>query len=102
MMAHLGTLVGYAIPLGNLLVPLVVRRVAKDRPWVADQATESLNFQLNITCWLIVGLFSTLIMLGFVLLPCFIVYHIVMVMQAVRKRNPLLPFRYPYIVRLVS
>ncbi len=102
LLAHLGTLIGYVIPLGNLLIPLVILKLAKNRLWVADQAAESLNFQLNLTCWLIVGVFSALVMVGFVLIPCFIVYHIVMVVQAVRNRNPLMPFRYPLILRLVG
>lgn len=49
MAAHLGTMLGSAVPFGNILAPFIVWIVYKDRsPFIADHAKESLAFQVGL------------------------------------------------------
>ena len=70
MAAHLGTLLGYLlIPFANVIVPLAILLVKGDTmPFVADQAKESLNFQITVTIVVIVGIILTLFCIGWIIL----------------------------------
>ena len=49
MAAHLCTMLGTAIPLGNILAPLIIYFVQKDKsPFVGKHARESLVFQVGL------------------------------------------------------
>ena len=54
MLCHLGALIGYFLPFGNIVLPLAIwlwKR--KEFPLVEDQGKESLNFQISMTLYLL-------------------------------------------------
>ena len=56
MLCHLSSLAGSVIPFGNIVGPLVVWLIKKDEyAFVDDQGKESLNFQISITIYTVVG-----------------------------------------------
>ncbi|HKJ33078.1 MAG TPA: DUF4870 domain-containing protein, partial [Balneolales bacterium] len=49
MLCHLGTLTGFVIPFGNIIVPAVIWKMKKDvSPLIDEQGKESLNFQISL------------------------------------------------------
>jgi len=101
--SHLGTLIGYVVPFGNIIVPLVIYLSKKDESEViADQARESLNFQITCTIFIIISVIMLLVLIGFVLLPVAILFQLIFVVLAaiVVDKNKL--YRYPISIRLVQ
>ena len=96
------------IPFGSLalftmLGPLIIwRSKGSTMPFVADQAKESLNFQ--ITVFLLGLLFALLILVlvGFVLLWILGLTNLVLVIIAAVKVSDGVPYRYPFCLRLVK
>ncbi|MFN0083892.1 MAG: DUF4870 domain-containing protein [Blastocatellia bacterium] len=104
MAAHLLALVGYfAIPFGNIIAPLVIYLMKKDQsPFIADQARESLNFQISMTLYMIVAGIMVLVLIGFILLPVLFVAGLVLTIMAAVKVSNGIGYRYPFTLRLIS
>ena len=112
MLSHLAALVGYfVVPFGNIIAPLIIWLVKKDESqFVADQAKESLNFQISLMIYAIVGtivgLILMLVVVGFFLLialwGALYVGGIVLTIVAAIRANEGQAYRYPLTIRLVS
>ncbi|MBS1788905.1 MAG: DUF4870 domain-containing protein [Acidobacteria bacterium] len=104
MLAHVLALSGYVgVPLGNLLAPLVIWLVKKDQSqFVADQAKESLNFQISLTIYAIISGLSILVLIGIVLLPLVLLAGAILTIVATVKANNGEFYRYPFTIRLIS
>src|SRR6185312_9833899 len=73
LIAHLSSLIAWLVAL-PFVGPLVVWVIKKDQsPFVADQAKESLNFQIAV---LIASLVCTLTCVGIIVLPVIVVASI--------------------------
>ena len=95
-------------PFGGLVLltvlgPLIIwRSKGESMPFAAEQAKESLNFQ--ITVWLL-GLLSAAlipILVGFVLLWILGVANLILVIIAAVQVSGGTPYRYPFCLRLVK
>lgn len=103
MVAHLISLVGFIIPLGNVIGPLVIWLMKKDTmPFVEDQAKESLNFNITVAIAGIVCSLLMLVVIGFILLPLLAIGWIVLTIMAAMKANAGEMYRYPFTLRLVK
>lgn len=104
MLAHVLALSGYVgVPLGNLLAPLVIWLVKKDQSqFVADQAKESLNFQISLTIYAIISGLSILVLIGIVLLPLVLFAGAILTIVAAVKANNGEFYRYPLTIRLIN
>ena len=71
ILCHLLALSGFvAVPLGNILGPLVIWLIKKEQlPSVDAHGKESLNFQISMTIYAIVAALSIFAIVGFVPLP---------------------------------
>jgi uncharacterized Tic20 family protein len=112
LVAHIGTLVAAYVALG-FLAPLIVMLVKGDSsPFVRRHAVESLNFQISLLIYAIVGtvlafLFTVLTVgLGLlVVLPVAIVLAIaalVLIVMATVKAGNGEDYRYPLTIRFIS
>jgi uncharacterized Tic20 family protein len=105
MLSHLSALTGYffAPIVGNIVAPLIIYLMKKDEsPFVADQARESLNFQISMSIyWLISGVL-VLILIGFLLLAAIWVVGVVLTVIASVKAANGEAYRYPLTIRLIS
>lgn len=109
LFAHLSALVGLVIPFGSVLGPLVVWLVKKDTmPFVADQAKESLNFQITVAALCVaLGVIAIPLMLigiGFLLLPLIgVIFIAALVLSVIGgiKANEGTAYRYPFAIRLI-
>jgi uncharacterized Tic20 family protein len=108
MIAHLSPLVGYAgIPFGNIVPPLIIWLVKKDQSWfVGEQAKESLNFQISMFIYAMIGvvlmLGLMLVLIGTVLLIILYVFGIVMIIVAAINANNGVQYRYPITIRFIK
>lgn len=104
MYCHLSALVGFIIPLGNVLGPLVVWLMKKDTmPQVEIHGKEALNFQITVLLALIVSLVLTVVLIGFLLLPVVGLAALVLtIMAAIKVSNGQLDYRYPIALRLIK
>ena len=102
MIAHLSALIGFVIPFGNLIGPLVVWQMKKDMPFVVDQGKEALNFQITVIIAVFVCLMLSLVVIGMLLLPLVGIGALVLTVMAGIKANNGEAYRYPFTLRLVN
>lgn len=102
MVAHLLGLSGYVVPMGNVLGPLVLWLARKDdSAFVADQARESLNFQITMLIAALVSAALLCVVIGIFLLAAVVVIDVVFVIIAAMRANEGVLYRYPWTLRLV-
>jgi uncharacterized Tic20 family protein len=96
------------LPFGSLVLftilgPLIIWRTkGQTMPFVAEQAKESLNFQITV---FLLGLLSAVlafVLIGFVLLWLLGVANLILVIIAAIQVSGGKPYRYPFCLRLVK
>jgi uncharacterized Tic20 family protein len=87
----------------SLLGPLIIWRTkGQSMPFVADQAKESLNFQITVLLLGLLFLVLALVLIGFVFLWILGVTNLVLVIIAAVQVSDGKPYRYPFCLRLVK
>ncbi|QBR91647.1 DUF4870 domain-containing protein [Nocardioides euryhalodurans] len=109
--SHIGTLVSAYFALG-FLAPLVIMLVKSESPFVRRHAVESLNFQISLLIYTVVGtvvgIIVALLTFGvglLVIIPIVIVVAVlalVFIIVATVKAANGEDYRYPLTIRLVS
>ncbi|MFK7915719.1 MAG: DUF4870 domain-containing protein [Pseudomonadales bacterium] len=102
MFAHLSALLGFVIPFGNLIGPLVIWQMKKDVPFVADQGKEALNFQITVAIAAMICVVLFLVVIGGPLLMLVGLAALVFMVIAAIKANEGIRYRYPYAFRFVE
>ena len=102
MIAHLSALIGFIIPFGNLIGPLVIWQMKKDMPFVVDQGKEALNFQITVAIAVFVCLLLFVLVIGMLLLPVVGLGALALTVIAGIKANNGEAYRYPFALRLVK
>lgn len=103
LFAHLSALVGFLIPFGNVLGPLIIWQIKKaEMPFVDDQGKEALNFQITVLIAVIACLVLSVILIGFLLLPIVGIAALVLTIMGGIKANNGETYRYPFTLRLVK
>lgn len=103
--AHLAALAGLVVPIpvANLIGPLVVWLIKKDEyPFVNDQGKESVNFQISMTIYLLVGILLCFVLIGFLVLAALAIFQLIVVIVAAVKANEGVAFRYPACIRFIK
>ena len=102
MWAHLSAILLYCTVIGGLIVPLVIWQSKKDTmPFVADQAKETLNFQITILLAPIASWMLVILLVGFLLVPIVVLLHFVLTIVAAVKSGEGVQYRYPFCWRVV-
>jgi len=103
MLCHLGALAGFAFPLGNVIVPLVIWMIKKeDMPFVDDQGKESLNFQITVAIAMAVCFLLSFVVIGLLLMPVVGIGALIFVIIAGTKANEGERYRYPWAIRILT
>jgi uncharacterized Tic20 family protein len=95
-------------PFGGLMLltvlgPFIIWRTkGSTMPFVAEQAKESLNFQITVLLLGLVFLGLALVLIGFVLLWVLGLVNLVLVIIAAVQVSDGKPYRYPFCLRLVK
>jgi len=96
------------VPFGGLVLftllgPLIIWRTkGQTMPFVADQAKESLNFQITVLLLGLVFAVLAMVLIGFFLLWVLGVANLVLVIIAAIQTSDGKPYRYPFCLRLVK
>ena len=100
--AHLSALVGSVILFGNIVAPLVIWLVQKDKmPFVDDQAKEALNFQISVTIYILACVPLMLILIGIPLAIGIGLAALILLIVAAIKANEGVRYRYPLTIRFI-
>lgn len=93
---HLCPLVGFVVPFGNLIAPLILWLIKRQESSVIDQTGKDvLNFQISMSIYAIVSAILFFVLIGFVLIfAVFILWIYGMIMAAVKVSNAT-PYKYP-------
>jgi uncharacterized Tic20 family protein len=103
MFCHLSALIGFVIPFGNVIAPLVIWALKKDEyPLVADQGKESINFQLSMTIYLVICIILVFVAVGIILIPLLALVDLILVVIAAVKANEGEKYRYPLSFRFIT
>ncbi len=103
MAAHLLGLAGPVVLFGNIIGPLVIWLTKRDQwPFVADQAKESLNFQISMTIYFAVSAILALLLIGLLFLAVLPVLNLIAVIVAAIRASEGKYFRYPACIRFVG
>ena len=103
MLCHAAALVGFIIPLGNIIGPLIIWMMKKDQfPLVDDQGKEAVNFQISMTIYYLIAAVLILVIIGIVLLVVLGVFSLIMTIIAMIKANSGERYRYPLAIRLIK
>ena len=103
MFAHLSAFVGFVIPFGNLIGPLIVWQTKKNEmPFVDDQGKEALNFQITLSIAGFAAAVLVFVGIGLLLLPVVGVYWLVMTVIGGIRANAGETYRYPLTIRMVA
>lgn len=103
MLAHIGTFVGAILPFGNIIVPIVLMSMYKEKSeFVVTHAKESLNFQISLLLYYFIAGMSIFVLIGIVLLPLVFVFSIIYTIIAGLKANEGEDFKYPLTIRFIK
>lgn len=103
LVAHLGTLAGYLVGFGHILVPLVIFLLKKDQSdFIRRNALESLNFQISMTIWFLISAVLTVVLIGIPMLIVLGIIDLVCIVLATLRASDGEVYRYPLTLRLVS
>ena len=103
MACHLLALIGFIIPFGNLVGPLIMWIVKKDQSsFVDDQGKEAVNFNITMLIAGFVCFLLTFVVIGAILLPILGIFWLVVTIIAGLKANEGVAYRYPLTLRLIN
>jgi uncharacterized Tic20 family protein len=102
MLCHLSALVGYIIPFGNVIGPLIFWMLKKDEsPFIDANGKEAVNFQISILIYAIVSGILILVVIGILLLPIVVILGFVFMIVASIKSYSGESYRYPLTIRFI-
>jgi uncharacterized protein len=101
-LCHLSAFVGYFIPLGNIIGPLIIWLIQRQYyPLVDDQGKEALNFQISMLIYVIISAILCIVLIGIVLLIVVAVANIILIIIAAVHANNGKAYRYPFTIRFI-
>lgn len=103
MFLHLSSFIGYVIPFGSIVAPLVMWLTKKDQSvFVDEQGKEAVNFQISVMIYAVISIPLCFVMIGFVTLFLVGMLEIVFTVVAAVKANEGLHYRYPMTIRMIT
>ena len=103
MFAHLSALIGFILPFGNIIGPLVIWLIKRETmPFVDQQGKEALNFQITVTIAMVVSAILIVVVIGFVLMFVIGLAALILTIMAGIKANEGVAYRYPFTLRLIN
>ncbi|MDD5195243.1 MAG: DUF4870 domain-containing protein [Candidatus Omnitrophica bacterium] len=103
MLCHLSALSGYLVPLGNIIGPLVVWLINKDRfPLVEAEGKKALNFHISMIIYTLVSIVLCFLLIGFVLLAAIGIFVLIMIIVASVKTSNGEEFNYPLAIKFLK
>jgi len=103
MLCHLGGLTGYVVPFGQIIAPLVIWLIQKDKSSFVDaHGKQALNFQISWTIYALASGILVFVCVGFALLMALAVAELVLVILAALAANDGKPYKYPLTIQFLK
>ncbi len=103
MFCHLAVFAGCLIPFANLIAPLIIWRLNKDKdPFIDDQGKEVVNFQISTCIYAIICTVLILFLIGIFLLIVLGIFVVVVTIIGALKANEGVAYRYPLCIRFIK
>ncbi len=103
MFAHLSALLGFFIPFGSIIFPLVIWQIKKNEmPFVDDQGKEALNFQITVFIAAVICFVLIFLLIGIPLLLLVCLASLIFTIMGGIKANNGETYRYPFSLRLIK
>lgn len=103
MFIHLSTLLGFFIPFGNIIAPLIIWQVKKDQyPSLDVHGKEAVNFQISVTIYTVICAILALIIIGFLGMVAILVFTIVVTVKAALEANNGKIYHYPLSIKFIK
>lgn len=103
MFSHLSALVGFIIPFGNILGPLLIWQIkGKESAFIATEAKEALNFQITMLIGFIICFVLMFVVIGLFLVWILALADLILLIMAAVSASKGQPYRYPFALRLVK
>jgi uncharacterized Tic20 family protein len=105
MLSHISGFAGYlgVVPFASIIGPLIVWLLKKDTSaFVDEHGKESLNFQITMSIAYAIIIALCFVFIGFLLLPLWGLWLVVLVVVAAIKASNGEHFRYPLTIRFVK
>ncbi len=103
MFAHLSALIGFIIPFGSIIGPLVIWLTkGKEFAFVGTEAKEALNFQITMAIAFLISWVLVFVLIGFLLMALLAIADLILVIIAAISASKGQPYRYPFALRLVK
>lgn len=103
MGCHLSALLGFVVPFGNIIGPLVIWLIKREESAFVDaQGKEALNFQITMTIAFVIGFVLIFVLIGFLVIFALMIFDLIMVIIATIKASEGADYRYPIALRLVN
>lgn len=103
LFAHLSALIGYLIPFGSIIGPLIIWQIKKNEmPFVDDQGKEALNFQITMAIAAVICIVLMVVLIGFLLIWIVALVDLVFIIIAAIAANNGQAYRYPVCLRLIK
>ena len=104
MLCHITGLAGLLTAgFGNWIGPLVIWLLKKEEyPFVDDQGKEALNFQITCLIGFLIGLITTWLIIGFLIIAVVGVLWLIYTIIAAVQASEGVTYRYPFSIRLIK
>ena len=103
MFCHLSALIGFVIPFGNIIGPLIIWTLKKDEyPHVNDQGKEAINFQISVTIYILISVILIFVAIGIPLLIIIGIFSLIMTVIAAVNANDGNKYRYPFTIQFIK
>jgi uncharacterized Tic20 family protein len=103
VLAHMSTLLGYAIPFGQFLAPYTIQLLrGPESEFVLGHTREVLNFQLAVLALLLLGLLLSSVGIGWVVIAAALLHSLIQTVRGAQAASRSEAFRYPFTPRLLA
>lgn len=103
ILVHAAAFVGFVIPFGNILAPLIIWAIKKDgSQFVDDNGKQAINFQITWTVLLFLVGLTIFLVIGLVLVPLVALAWVILVVIAIIRASNDQVYDYPLTLDLIS
>lgn len=103
ILVHAVAFIGLVVPFGNILGPLLVWAIKKDESaFVDENGKNALNFQISFTIYIVLALFSIIVVIGIVLAPLVALLWLALMIIAIIRTSEEQVYEYPLTIQFID
>ncbi len=103
VIAHVCVLAGSVIPFGNIIGPLVIWLIYKDKSqFIEEHAREALNFAISVMIYLVICVVLMVVVVGFFGMIALGIFNLIVSIIAIVKSANGEFYQYPLCIRFVK